>query len=463
MKARFFLACCAGLLLWAGFAPLELWIAPVLGLAMLFFILAEQGFKNRSGLAFVAALTYFLPLLHWSSTYVGALPWLILAVGESLIFTIIAAVPMPKNVAGVMRFASLFTIVELMRMKLPFGGFGWGRIGFTQIESLAFYYPIFGVTGITFAVAFCAGFAVLRKPNILLFLTLFLISFWFTADKTSSSAGLKIIAVQGGVTNLGLDFNSRALEVLNRHIDATPRGGRADLIIWPENSVDIDPRYNFKAREALDSLLQDVGTPLLTGTVERGDKGPKNSSLLYKPDGTLMARYVKQDLAPFGEYIPFRFIAERVSPLATRVRDFMPGGNWVPMQINGWKFQSFICFEILDDDHIKSGAKGMDFVIAQTNNATFGDSSQAAQQLQISRARAAELGKQMAVVSTTGYTAHLGSDGAVIAKLKQFKPGYLEMNMDKAKLDSFASRINTLHWALGLLILLTLSVVRISR
>ena len=46
-----------------------------------------------------------------------------------------------------------------------------------------------------------------------------------------------IAAVQGGVTNLGLDFNSRALEVLQRHIDATRITGDTDLILWQSGSL----------------------------------------------------------------------------------------------------------------------------------------------------------------------------------------------------------------------------------
>ena len=41
------------------------------------------------------------------------------------------------------------------------------------------------------------------------------------------------------------------------------------------------------------------------------------------------------------------------------------------MSLKGKTFQSFICFEVLDDDHVRAGAKDMDFLIAQTNNATF--------------------------------------------------------------------------------------------
>ena len=187
--------------------------------------------------------------------------------------------------------------------------------------------------------------------------------------------------------------------------------------------------------------------------------GPKNSSLLYTANGDVALRYVKQDLAPFGEYMPVRKLAESISSYAKQVNDFVPGTRFQNVELNNWKMQSFICFEILDDDHVKKGAQGMDFLIAQTNNATFGNSSQAAQQLQITRARAAELKKEFSVVSTTGFTAHLSNTGEILHELNQFESASLEMNMERSVGQSWAAQLSTKQWAIFALLMLVLSVL----
>ena len=270
--------------------------------------------------------------------------------------------------------------------------------------------------------------------------------------------------MQGSVPQLGLEFNQRALAVLNNHIDATPKQSSADLIIWPENASDVDPITNLKARQGIDKLLSEIQKPLLIGAVEQRSSGPLNSSLLFGADGELLSRYLKQDLAPFGEYIPLRSISEAVTPLAKQVRDFIPGDNWVKHKIDDIEFQSFICFEVLDDDHIQAGAVGAEFLVAQTNNATFGDSYQAAQQLQITRARAAELSRQFAVVSTTGYTAHIDQNGEVLDIAEQFKPIALEMEIETFK-DRATTIRGSLLWTgiLGVLWLLSVFGQRRSR
>ena len=452
---RLTLSILSGLLLWSGFAPIENALLPILGGSLLFYLLADQNLSYRFTTSIVTGLAFLLPLLHWSSTYVGAVPWLILSIGEGLLFALIALVPFRRNFVGGLLFSAIFVIVELIRMKLPFGGFGWGRIGFTQVDTLNHLYPLVGVTGVTFSVMLICSLITLRKVRYIIGIFLLFIIGPFVQTSYANSGGFSIAAVQGGVTKLGLDFNSRALEVLQSHINATDNSEDIDLILWPENSVDIDPASNEIARDKLSKFIANIDTYLLTGTVEKSPFGPRNAGVLYSPDGVIAERYVKQDLAPFGEYIPLRSLAEKISIYARNVNDFVPGDSWQPMSLKGKTFQSFICFEVLDDDHVRAGAKDMDFLIAQTNNATFGKSSQAAQQLQITRARAAELRKEFAVVSTTGFTVHLDRSGDEIASLDQFEPATLRMEMSSNPENTLASRLGTGFWAVfaGLILL----------
>ena len=451
------LAIASGLLLFAAFPPFTLWPAAFLGAALLFFLLADEKLSRRFLLALLAGGAFFAPLLHWSSIYVGSLPWLILALGESLIFSLIALAPIKRSIYGAIVFASSFTLIELLRMKAPFGGFGWGRIGFTQVDSLQMFYPIIGVVGVSFIALSLSALVVVNPRFSFVLIPIFALSFFDVNLNTPSGKSLKIVAVQGSVPQLGLEFNQRALAVLNNHIDATPKQSNADLIIWPENASDVDPITNLKARQGIADLIKEIEKPLLIGAVEQRGSGPLNSSLFYGADGELLSRYVKQDLAPFGEYIPLRSISEIISPLARQVRDFIPGDNWVKHRVNNIEFQSLICFEVLDDDHIQSGAVNAEFFVAQTNNATFGDSYQAAQQLQITRARAAELSRQFAVVSTTGYTAHIDQNGKVLTAAEQFKPVALEMEIEAFK-DRATTVRGSLFWT-GILSVLCLLCV----
>ena len=337
-------------------------------------------------------------------------------------------------------------------MKYPFGGFGWGRIGHTQVDLLPGIYSIVGIAGISFFIAFVAGAIALLRFRIIALAPLPILASIFIPNIASTDS-LKIVAVQGGVDELGLDYNSRALSVLKRHAQTTRLiSSNPQLVVWPENASDIDPLNSAEAAKIISETLNEVRAPLLVGAVLQSEAGPKNVSILYESNSEIASMYVKQDLAPFGEYIPIRSIAEFIAPEAKRVRDFQPGKRWIHHEIAGNRFQSIICFEVLDDDFLRTGLKDSQFSVAQTNNATFGKSPQARQQLQIIRARAAEFQRDFAVVSTTGFTAHINGRGEIADSLDQFDSGILEMEVETRSAETLASGINSWFW-LGIFIL----------
>ena len=81
---RFPLAVVSGLALWLAFPSHDLWFLAPIGVALL--ALATRGASPWLGalLGLVSGLSCFVPLLSWSGVYVGALPWIALAVLESL-------------------------------------------------------------------------------------------------------------------------------------------------------------------------------------------------------------------------------------------------------------------------------------------------------------------------------------------------------------------------------------------
>ena len=120
-----------------------------------------------------------------------------------------------------------------------------------------------------------------------------------------------------------------------------------------------------------------------------------------------------------------------------------------------------ICFEIVDDDLVRGAiSEGANFLVAQTNNATFGRSAEADQQLQITRARAAELGREIVVVSTTGHTAALNKAGRIVTEIPQFDSGVLFTEIHPESRRSLASRVGSGAWSIGLFLLMGLGLRR---
>jgi apolipoprotein N-acyltransferase len=85
--------------------------------------------KKTSVLLF--ALTFNLLSLHWTSTFVGSTPWIILAVGLSLFYLPLALI----GRWGIAAYPLIFIVLEEVRNHFPFGGFGWARLAYSQPDS----------------------------------------------------------------------------------------------------------------------------------------------------------------------------------------------------------------------------------------------------------------------------------------------------------------------------------------
>jgi apolipoprotein N-acyltransferase len=402
----------SALIVSAAFEPIGIWYAAIVGYALFLHALS----KSRSPIAsaFIFGLIVNAIVLHWSSKYVGALPWLLLSLLQALFYIPVGyAYKKTKSMRWVV-FALL--LCEELRARFPFGGFSWTRVAFSQSDSpfvsLVSYGGVLLLSTITLALAVLITHFRL-KSLILAGVSIFVVGFLPGNPKPVDS--LSLIAIQGNTPSVGLDFNSRAKAVFDLHRDLTRDVVQPgyDAIIWPENAIDIDPRNHPEVEEDIRSLVRDFDTPLVAGVVLNESGAPANASILYGADGNAKSTYIKQYLTPFGEYIPLRKIAEFLSPYAALVNDFAAGDKFVSHYIADEKVAPIICYEIINDGLVRQAAANSSALIVQTNSATFANTAQSSQQLAITRIRAIEHSREILSVSTVGISAFIDNNGAV--------------------------------------------------
>ena len=153
---------------------------------------------------------------------------------------------------------------------------------------------------------------------------------------------------------------------------------------------------------------------MIIGAIVGQDEKLLNTSILWNENGQEI--YVKQHLTPFGEYIPLRSLAQKISPLVNQVDDFSPGKEQKLFTIGKARIAPVICYELLDDQILVNAAKNANLLVVQTNSATFGKSAESAQQLSITRIRAIEHSRNVVSVSTTGISAIVDFNGHVRQK-----------------------------------------------
>lgn len=445
------LSALSGLLLSAAFEPIAMWWLAPIAIALEMYALSRSEGKFLNVLAF--ALTFNLVLLHWTSIYVGSLPWIILATGLTLFYLPLVAV---KRL-GISFFPLIFIVVEEIRNHFPFQGFGWARIAYSQADApyakIAVHGGAVALSAITVVIGLFIFHLFKKELNFLIVLPIVLV---FIPNNVAINATTNALLIQGNVPKLGLDFNSRATEVFKYHVAETTSALKSDkevdFILWPENAVDVDPFRNPEVFETLNAF----STPLILGAIVNRDKEVLNTSMLWTKEKQNV--YVKQHLTPFGEYIPLRALASKISPLVDDVRDFSAGNESTIFSIGAAKIAPIICFELLDDQILHVAAKSSNLLAVQTNSATFGDSAESAQQLQITRIRAIEHSRNVLSVSTTGYSAVIDSNGQVLQKTAMGTAEHLYAQVGLISSTSPRDRIG--NWALVITLIWLLIVAR---
>lgn len=443
-----------------SFEPYGIWPLALIGLAGWFTLLTQNRLKYRIFLSYLFGACLLLLNQHWTGVYVGNLPWLILSLSQAVIFIMPAFFVRKGAKYNQYLFALSYVSTELLLRTVPFTGFGWTRLSFTQVDSpLAVIYPIGGVALVALVLALVSS---ARKFRSFVIAALIPAVCWFIPTNVQNEEPISIALVQGGVVNLGLDFNSKPQEVFKRHLDqsiSSIKPNEVDLIIWPENAVDVDVNTNPQVNDSIKNLSTILNTPILIGAVTKSIDGPKNQSILYNSAKGQI--YTKRYLTPFGEYLPLRSVAEKVSKYSSQITDFKAGEQNTVFDVNGNRFNTLICYELINDIFVAEARNN--FLVVQTNNATFGDTSQLDQQLNIARVRALESAREIAYVSTTGTTSFISPQGKILSSLDKFKPATLKSQLNATQGLTYRQSFGHLVEPLAMIVLLGLLLLRVRR
>ena len=396
----------------AAFAPIGVWYLGVIGYSL--FLRKISKSHRQLWHAFAFGFIYNAIVLYWSGKFVGAIPWLLLALLQALFYLPVGAIA--KRWGSTWLTIGSLLLMEEIRSVFPFGGFGWTRIAFSQVESpAAAILPYGGVLALSALTLLSAALIARIRVGNLVKLLLIIIGLGLIPANPQGSGSVKLLAIQGNTPSVGLDFNSRAQAVFNLHRDATYKyaSGSYDAIIWPENAIDIDPGLYPNVAADVEKLTRDEQAPLIAGVVLKRDGSPVNASVLYNSEKGAVSTYIKRGLTPFGEYMPLRGLAEFISPFAATVVDFKPGNELVTHEVAGAALGPIICYEIINDRLVAEMSSNSDALIVQTNSATFAGTAESRQQLAITRIRAMENSRSILSVSTIGISAFIDSNGRV--------------------------------------------------
>ncbi len=479
----------AGLALSVAFEPLA--IAYVMPVALAGFALTTRGLKARQawlpGLAFGVA--FYFVTHYWMRPSIGTDAWIGMSIVEAAFY---GALGSASAVVQRLRFwpawlAAAWVTMEVIRSGWPFSGMPFGRIAFGIVDTpVAQALPYVGSTGLSFLLAlvgFLLAWVVIARDRSdrlvaagILVAVAVAISLPALVPFALTKEGPATVAVvQGNVPGRGNDVLFDSEQLTDNHVQATidladdvraRKEPQPDFVLWPENSTAVDPFEPGAVNSGLNAAAEAIGVPVIVGgLVNAGEDHVLNQGIVWDPVTGPGERYTKWHPVVYGEYIPFRGFMNDIgledhSQLSRIPRDMLSGTRESPLPVNGIELADSICFDIAYDDGIFAQVKqGADMLAVQTSNASFIFTDQIDQQFAITRLRAIETGRWLAVASTNGISGVIRPDGSVAAVAEPRTTSVLVEQVDLMSgitpavwLGAWPGRVFTLLTCVGLVL-----------
>jgi apolipoprotein N-acyltransferase len=409
-----------GLLLAASLPPVGPWPLGLLGAALLFLALDSP---RRWAVGLAAGVGLYVPGLWWMRDF--SVPGYVVA---TLLQAgiLMAGLWLVQGRWRAVTFPAALLLVEDVRGIWPFGGMPISGIdlgqvggpleGAARIGGRLLLVALVGAGGVALAglvrrrwlVAGVAAAAVVLVAGL-----------GAVAPDGAVDRRLTVAVVQGGGPRGVRAVTRDPGPVFQRHVDATRAGvrGPVDLVLWPEDVVDVDGEIATQEEgRTLAALADSLDTTLVAGVVQDEEgRRFRNSAVPWGPDGTMYERYDKVHRVPFGEYVPARAFFDRIADLSAVPRDALVGTGPAVLDTPAGVLGVVISYEVFFPDRARDAVReGGRVVLVPTNASSYRDEQVPAQEVAVARLRALETGRWVVQAAPTGYSAVIDHRGRVV-------------------------------------------------
>lgn len=461
---RFFLApscisILAGLLGVFAFAPFHLFPLMLISLTALLWVFQQSSVAQAFRRGFYYGLGFFGAGISWVYVSIhsfGNAPAIASVLLTCCFIAVLALFPAfvgwilnrfyPANTSLKLWlvFPAIWTTMEWVRGWI-FSGFPWLLAGSSQtywpLSSLA---PIAGPYMISFIIAQIAGAIIYygytsttyRRYTLGYFCLLLLACALLNTHQWTHPTGkpIRVSLVQGNITP-SLKWQPGVAEESFQHYLALTEGHWDNrLVIWPEAAIPTPlPNANGQIRQ-LQRLSQQHHAGLITGIpYESADIVDDYNAAVSV--GEAHGIYFKQHLVPFGEYFPLQAISKPLLYwLEIPMSNFKAGPiNQHPLYYQQASIATFICYEIIFPEEVRSSAQQAEIILSISDDAWFGHSIAQAQHLQMVQMRAMETGRYALSATNNGMTAIINPQGKIVQQLPPFEEGVLTGEISRFK------------------------------
>ena len=431
--APYLAAVVAAILMWAAFPPIG-WgaLAFVAPAPFLWGLRRVERAWPAIGIAFLFGVVFFGILLNYIR-FVGIVAWLPLVIWLSATASayglLVWAVRHWPPTRWFLIAVGGWGLWELLRTRIPFGGFPWGTLGYAAggnpgaIGSVQWVGPS-GWSILAIAVSAGLVLVVEDRENWRLFVdssvaVLLIVLAGSLIPPSADGPVLRVAIVQGNSPCPQTHCQNERQRIYESHLELTRsiQRGSVDLVVWPENSTGglFEPEGNLDVRAAIAAEATRLEAYfLVSGTRSVSADEFLNVNMMYDPAGRKIGEYAKRHPVPFGEYVPLRDLLDFIPQLDEVPRDMARGEQAVVFSLPQGVVGTVISFEGAFPRRLRSEVNaGAEVLIVATNESTWGMSEAADQFIGLTRVNAAAFGQDLVHAAITGKSVLIGADGSL--------------------------------------------------
>jgi apolipoprotein N-acyltransferase len=425
VRTRVLVGVGAGLLLTAGLPPFGWWPLALLGTALLAHLLgapdAPPAPRQRALVGLAVGVGFLAPGLWWMTEF--TVPgWALAMLLEAGILTL-AVAAVPGGRWTVLALPPALVLSDAVRGAWPFGGVPIAVVNQTQIGGPLLEAARLGGGLLVTALVAVAGVALAgaarrqwRHAAVGAAIVVVATVAGAAAPDGSATGTIRAAAVQGG--------GERGTRAVDTPRDAPFEAHRAasedlpvglDLVLWPEDVVDVSGHiHEHPHGDYLAALAERHEAVVVAGVVSGAGDEFVNEAYSWEPDGAPGDAYEKNQRVPFGEWIPFRSLVERIADVSAVPRDARVGRGPGLLATDSGDLGVVISYEVFFARRARDALRaGGEVLLVPTNATSYTTTQMPALEIGAARMRAVETGRAVVQAAPTGFSAFIDHRGGV--------------------------------------------------
>jgi len=367
-----------------------------------------------------------------------------------------------KKISSILIFSFFFSLIEFVRSFI-LGGFPWNLVAFAWTDYIYFLQILpfigtysFNLLSITFFLIptiVLFNYNKITKLSFLAFASVILIvNFLYGSliiknnekiSKTNLNFLIKIISPNIDIARYFENESPEKiiLELVNL---SNPNDLEKTIFIFPEGVL---PNVYLEDLKNYSYIFEDNYSEqhkIIMGINSTEEMKVFNSMVVVDRNLNILAKYNKNKLVPFGEFLPFENFFNKfgLKKITQGYGSFSKDNKREIINLNNINFVPLICYEIIYSGKINKNTNNFDLILNISEDGWFGNSVGPYQHFSHSIFRSIEEGKNLIRSANNGISAFINSKGQIINQIKSTESGVIEVK-------SFKETKKTLFSSLG--------------